>query len=365
MPTIENENIEFYLKLIESQNILCDRFTNIRRIDARGGEGNFSLVFLANDSSFRREKEVVLKFFNPERANDDYRRNCFVREADILKKINGKRNILPIVKELTSISIPVPLNRHGGNLNLKLSFYASHKAKHSLSDYIYKQDRLLMKNMFYFNQICKAVQRIHNLRICHRDLKPGNFLIFPSGYLCLSDFGSAHDYNSGIQLLSNYELVEVGDPGYRALELRCGLPTSENLFYIADFFALGAVLFELFTRNVLTDNIFRNDTLNTFIRVIESQPLKERVNVFNQVIEELVANYPLPSIRKFDPDIPKVVTLEIDKLYKSLAALDYRKRETNYETIFRKINICQKVISYYLKQEKKKKIKLKNRKGIL
>lgn len=359
MPT--TSNIEFYLKLIESQNIIDGRFTNIRRIDPNGGDGNFSLVFIANDNMSKRGKEIVLKFFNPQRAGEAYRLNCFFREASILKNLKGRRNILPIVKDLTSISIPVGTDT--GDLNLNLSFYSSYKAKYSLNDYIYIEMGPYSKNIKLFREVCKAVQRIHNLRICHRDLKPGNFLIFPSGYLCLSDFGSAHDYNSDIQLLSNYESVEVGDPGYRALELRCDLPADERLFFIADFFALGAILFELFTRSVLSDNIFRNDKLKIMIQAIQSLSLRERANTFNQTIGVLVANHPLPSIRKFDPSIPKVIAFEIDKLYKSIAALDYRKRETNFENIFRRINICEKSIKYYLKEEQKKTNKQMKKKG--
>jgi len=363
LPT--NSNIEFYLKLIESQKILSDRFTDIKRLDSKGGEGNFSLVFTAKDNSLKKGKEVILKFFNPERTIDDYRRNSFIREAAILKKLKGKRNILPIVTDLTNILISITLPTNGSNFNLYLSYYASHKAKYSLNDYIYKQEGTYIKNIMFFREIVKATQRIHGLRICHRDLKPGNFLVFPSGYICLSDFGSAHDYNSEIQLLSSYELIEIGDPGYRALELICGLPTSENLFFTSDFFSLGAILFELFTRSVLNDNILRNDKLNVMIQVIQSQALKERIYVFNQIIEELASNHPLPSIRKFETKIQKVVAFEVDKLYKSLATLDYRKREISFENIFRRINICEKTIIYYLKEEQKKKNKTKNLKGDL
>ena len=45
----ESKIREQYLQLIESANAIDDRFIDIRRIDANGGKGFFSLLFTAKD----------------------------------------------------------------------------------------------------------------------------------------------------------------------------------------------------------------------------------------------------------------------------------------------------------------------------
>ena len=69
---MENPN-EIFIKLIESQEIISDRYKNIRRIDPNAGDGFFSLVFTADDSSAKKGRKVALKFFNPLHSTDQYR----------------------------------------------------------------------------------------------------------------------------------------------------------------------------------------------------------------------------------------------------------------------------------------------------
>lgn len=46
---------------------------------------------------------------------------------------------------------------------------------------------------FYVAEMILAVEETHRLRYIHRDIKPDNFLISPSGHLKISDFGLAFD----------------------------------------------------------------------------------------------------------------------------------------------------------------------------
>ncbi len=101
---------EIYLQLIESQSLICNRFSNVRRINQAGGDGAHSIVFTADDTLQKRNKKVVLKFYNPRLAENFYRRECFQREGKILEKLKGQRNILPLVKELTVISLNLDIH---------------------------------------------------------------------------------------------------------------------------------------------------------------------------------------------------------------------------------------------------------------
>ncbi|OAA82557.1 Protein kinase-like domain protein [Akanthomyces lecanii RCEF 1005] len=46
---------------------------------------------------------------------------------------------------------------------------------------------------FYIAEMILAVEETHRLKFIHRDIKPDNFLISPSGHLKISDFGLAFD----------------------------------------------------------------------------------------------------------------------------------------------------------------------------
>jgi glycogen synthase kinase 3 beta len=39
--------------------------------------------------------------------------------------------------------------------------------------------------------MCRSLMYLHSKSICHRDIKPNNFLINKKGRIVLSDFGSA------------------------------------------------------------------------------------------------------------------------------------------------------------------------------
>ena len=87
-------------------------------------------------------------------------------------------------------------------------------------------------------QLCEGLSAVHEKRIVHRDLKPRNIMIDGRGQVRLTDFGLAvfadaitpSDFHSGT-------------PAYMAPEQLAGkVPTEQS-----DLFALGLVLYELFT----------------------------------------------------------------------------------------------------------------------
>ena len=57
-----------------------------------------------------------------------------------------------------------------------------------------KLDSLNVKIMLY--QMTRAIHYLHMKGICHRDIRPSNFLINSKGRLFLSDFGSAKSKKS-------------------------------------------------------------------------------------------------------------------------------------------------------------------------
>lgn len=94
-------------------------------------------------------------------------------------------------------------------------------------------------------QVCRALEVAHEEGVVHRDVKPQNLLVDPSGFLKVMDFGiarlSEHPSEPG-QALTAAGVV-VGTPQYMAPEQLFGEPVDGR----ADLYATGAVLFECVT----------------------------------------------------------------------------------------------------------------------
>ena len=93
-------------------------------------------------------------------------------------------------------------------------------------------------------QVCRALEVAHEAGIVHRDIKPQNLLVDPTGFLKVTDFGIARlaGPETGGQALT-VEGAVVGTPQYMAPEQLLGEPVDGR----ADIYATGAVLFECVT----------------------------------------------------------------------------------------------------------------------
>ena len=323
---------EAWIKLIETQKSIAGRFYEIYRIDPSAGDGSFSLVFTALDNTRRKPKRVCLKFLDP-LVGSEYRRQCFHREADILKDLMRQRNILPLVQEKTRFDLVL------NGITFPLYYYVSHLGLSNVKQYIYGEKNDFLSNILFFREMCKAIQRIHRREICHRDLKPDNFLIFGKRYVCLADFGTARYLGEkAIPILETYN-APVGDMRYTAPELLCGLHFSDYHNYCGDIYSLGAILYELFTRSGLASVIYKNDELLEFVTHFNLVPQKNRIEVFHSFIDSFSQERSLFPVRMHNDSIPKAIAYEVDRLYQSMACLNYKKREKDFQRIFLKINL--------------------------
>jgi len=349
-----------FIDLIESQGTIDNRYTDLKAIDPNGGGGHFSILIKARDlQSSKQRKMVALKFFDPGGYKDTYRLNCFSRESDILLQLRGQRNILPIVQGKSDLQVKLK-SEQGIEFPLQLIYYVAPLAETNIKTYIYSNPTYL-RSIFYFREMCKAVQRIHKNKICHRDLKPDNFLIYTKRYVCLSDFGTARGFTDNIQPIVDHYPGPVGDLRYVAPELLCGLHSSSHHVFCADIYSLGAILFEFFTKNILSTDIHDHDTTMKLITNFHSIPEKNRLSVFDGVIGGIAEKKKLQSVKLYDSLMPLNLAFHIDRLYQGMACLDYRKRITDFNEIFMKINICEKIIQHNIVLEQRKIMKLKKK----
>src|SRR4029450_4006997 len=83
--------------------------------------------------------------------------------------------------------------------------------------------------------LCAGVAAAHDRGVLHRDLKPANVMLDAGGHVRLMDFGLA--------AAGAVDQIRAGTPGYMAPEQLQGREVTAR----SDIYALGLVLYELFT----------------------------------------------------------------------------------------------------------------------
>jgi serine/threonine protein kinase len=330
----------------------------MRRIGTDGGGGQFSLVLEALDKETNRK--VALKFFDPSQRNDQYRWDSFKREVELLPGFHGRQDILQCVCPLAEFKEPFK-SIVGIVLHIDFAYYAVELAEYDVNSAIVNNRWSAEEKLLYFRAMCRAVQRVHNASMAHRDLKPSNFLIMADGTLRLSDFGTARVISAlDNALLSNYS-IPPGDLRYTSPEMFALLHDVDPRFaFKADFYALGAVLFELFTGSQLNLLIFDFATMSGLTATMNAVPASERVRIYNGFVSSLASSRPLPNINLFGADVPGSIAGLLDRLYKSLAALDHRDRLLDWRRVFMQIDRCVYVLKHeaaYRRWRERKRIR--------
>ena len=131
-------------------------------------------------------------------------------------------------------------------------------------------------------QLCAGVAAAHERGVLHRDLKPANVMLDGSGDVRITDFGIA-------TAVADVGAEIAGTPQYMAPELLAGKPASIK----SDLFALGLILFEVFTGK----------------RVFDGKTLAE----LRQLHETPMATTPSAIVRDLDPAIERVILRCLEK----------------------------------------------------
>jgi len=344
---LKTDNIrENFLQLIENEAIINDRFVKVKRIDVNGGDGHFSMVFTAIDKQF--DKKVVLKFFDPLQNGNIDRLKRFRREAEMLSILSDEpyviNSIIDGVGRLNKIMVDT-----GSKIQIPWAFeyIAMEKADFNIEDFIDRKNPDPIEILTLFKEMFKAVIRVHNRNICHRDLKPDNFLVIGKKVF-LSDFGTAKNLDGSMPDIREVYDKPVGHIRYVAPELFLSIGIADQYVYNADMFSMGSILFEFFTNTTLTSQIYGKDFLikiDLIYQILSKMPPSKRLEAYKELTVDLDRMVKLPAIFSYNDKVPSSIKLQIDDLYKSLSHIDFTKRLSKPTSIHRKIDICLKILN--------------------
>ncbi|MFO1399927.1 MAG: HEAT repeat domain-containing protein [Steroidobacteraceae bacterium] len=198
------------------------RYKFIERI----GRGAFGTVLLMEDQVV--DERLILKFLNPNVAEDEEVMKRFVHELRYSRKITH-RNVIRIYDFLYI----------QGNYAISMEYFPSH----TFGAEVVNEKPMPLKRAVQFGiDIATGMAVAHQVGIIHRDLKPANVLINDDGLLKIVDFGVAAAQREGDTQLTKTGYV-IGSPKYMAPEQILGRKVDER----ADVYALGVMLYEALT----------------------------------------------------------------------------------------------------------------------
>jgi serine/threonine-protein kinase len=192
------------------------------RIVAPLGRGGMGEVYRADDLALGQA--VALKFLPARLAADPDRLARFRKEVRVARQVSHPH-----------VCRVYDLGEAEGQPFLTMEFIDGE----DLASLLRRIGRLPEdKGVELARQLCLALAAAHERGLLHRDLKPANVMIDGRGQVRLTDFGLAG-------LAEEFQGAEVraGTPAYQAPEQRAGQEVTAQ----SDLYALGLVLYELFT----------------------------------------------------------------------------------------------------------------------
>jgi hypothetical protein len=190
------------------------------RLVALLGRGGMGEVYRADDLTL--DQPVALKFLPAGIAGSDTRLAQFHNELRVARQVSHK-NVCRLYD----------LGDSDGRRFLTMEYIDGEDLAASLRRIgRFPHDKAIQ----IARQLCAGVAAAHERGVLHRDLKPANVMLDASGDVRITDFGiatAASDAGADI----------VGTPQYMAPEQLAGRPASTR----SDIYALGLILFEVFT----------------------------------------------------------------------------------------------------------------------
>jgi non-specific serine/threonine protein kinase/serine/threonine-protein kinase len=195
------------------------------------GRGGMGKVYLSARADDQFKKRVALKILRSE-----------FTDPEILSRFRHERQILATLSHPNIATLLDGGTGQSGEPYLVMEFIEGTP----LDLYCDSRNLSISERIVLFQQLCSAVQYIHQNLIVHRDLKPSNILVTPDGVLKLLDFGIAKLLKP--ELMAT--IVDATGADHRIMTPAYASPEQvrgETIATTSDIYSLGVILYELLT----------------------------------------------------------------------------------------------------------------------
>ena len=190
------------------------------------GVGGMGCVYRARDEEL--DEVVALKMLRQELVDEHGMLERFRREVKLARRVTHK-----------NVARVFDIGEHGPDKFLTMEYVEGE----SLSTVAAREGAMPLGRVVEIaTSLCAGLTAAHVAGVIHRDLKPENVLIAKEGRVVITDFGIARAHvDDGARTQVG---TAIGTPAYMAPEQVQGLADIDAR---ADLYALGAMLYELFT----------------------------------------------------------------------------------------------------------------------
>ena len=74
-------------------------------------------------------------------------------------------------------------------------------------------------------------------------------------------------------------------------------------------------------------------------------PEARREVVLKDLVTDIAKGRQLPNISDYNTNVPNCIRDRLERLYRGLAAIDYSKRISNFNEIFRELSTCETILA--------------------
>lgn len=212
-----------------TQDSLIGKQLGEYRLEALLAQGGMARVYRAVD--VRLQRLVVVKVIDPPRRNDPDYMMRFEREAQAISRLDHP-NIVRLYR----------FDEQDGWLYMAMQHVAGADVETVLASYRADKEFIEPDEAHrIIDEVCSALDYAHSQGVIHRDVKPANILLDRQGHAFLTDFGLALVTDIGTR-------GEIFGSAYyiapeQAISSAKAVPQS-------DLYAVGVILYEMFTGNV-------------------------------------------------------------------------------------------------------------------
>ncbi|MFK7801217.1 MAG: serine/threonine protein kinase [Anaerolineae bacterium] len=211
------------------------------------GSGGTAVVYLAEDHE--TGKDVAIKMIAKSVSAEQRFRARFEREITMLKSVSHP-NILPVLNH--------------GETDGQLYMVMPYVSGGSVRDLLEEGPVSWEQTLSIMEQVCPALDAMHEMGFIHRDIKPHNILVGEDGGVMLSDFGISRPIEESEDNSVTHTLDIVGTPGFIAPEQAAKGELSAQ----TDIYQLGVTTFYMLTG----ERLFEGSTLEVIAKHIGEKP---------------------------------------------------------------------------------------------